>query len=75
MNDRDRDDHGRYTRERSPARLLDAMKPGEPYTAGELAEETGWPRRTVHAVLSDLADEEKVRRKKTGPRTVIWMKP
>lgn len=52
--------------------LLGHMEPGEPYTSGELAELTGWPRRTVHHILSELADDGDVRRKKPD-RTVIWM--
>jgi DNA-binding IclR family transcriptional regulator len=70
-----RDEAGQFVATRSPADVLGAMEPSEPYTARELAEELGWPRRTAYELLSDLAEQGMIRRKKTGHRTVIWIRP
>lgn len=70
-----RDEAGQFVATRSPADVLEAMEPSEPYTARELAEELGWPRRTAYELLSDLAEQGTIRRKKTGHRTVIWIHP
>jgi DNA-binding IclR family transcriptional regulator len=69
-----RDEAGQFVATRSPADVLGAMEPSEPYTARELAEELGWPRRTAYELLSDLTEQGMVRRKKTGHRTVIWIR-
>lgn len=53
-------------------RLLAAMVPGEPYTAGELARDLGEPRRTVDYHLRQLADRGDVRRKKHSEQRVTW---
>jgi DNA-binding IclR family transcriptional regulator len=68
-----RNEAGQFATTRSPADVLGAMEPSEPYTARELAEKLGWPRRTAYKLLSDLAEEGMIRRKKTGHRTVIWI--
>ena len=73
--DRTRNEAGQFVATRSAADILDAMTPLEPYTASELADILEWPRRTVHKLLSDLDEEGRVRRKKTGHRTVIWIYP
>ena len=73
--DRTRNETGQFVATRSAEAVLDAMRQLEPYTASELAETLGWPRRTVHKLLSDLNEEGRVRRKKTGHRTVIWIRP
>jgi len=73
--DRTRNETGQFVATRSAEDVLDAMRPLEPYTASELAESLGWPRRTVYKLLSDLHEEGRVRRKKTGHRTVIWIRP
>jgi DNA-binding GntR family transcriptional regulator len=70
-----RDETGQFVATRSPAEVFGAMEPSEPYTARELAEELGWPRRTAYELLSDLTEQGMVRRKKTGHRTVIWIRP
>jgi predicted transcriptional regulator len=70
-----RNESGQFVATRSPADVLGAMEPSEPYTARELAEKLGWPRRTAYKLLSDLANQGMIRRKKTGHRTVIWIQP
>lgn len=70
-----RDEAGQFVATRSSAEILGAMEPSEPYTARELAEELGWPRRTAYELLSDLTEQGMIRRKKTGHRTVIWIRP
>ena len=72
---RARNEAGQFVATRSADDILDTMTPLEPYSARELAETLGWPRRTVHKLLSELHDEGRVRRKKTGHRTVIWIRP
>ena len=73
--DRARNNAGQFVATRSPDELLDAMEPLEPYSASELAEEIEWPYRTVHKILADLEAAGRVRKKKTGHRTVIWIRP
>lgn len=48
------------------------MKPCEPYTAGDLADELGEPRRTIDHKLRQLAENNKVNRKKHSTRRVTW---
>ena len=71
--EKQRNDAGQYVTTRSPAAVLDAMEPLEPYTSGELAEMLDWPRRTVYQVLDDLAEDGVIRKKKPEERRVIWM--
>jgi len=52
--------------------VLDAMLPGEPYWAGELAAEFTASRRTVQRRLNDLADRGEIRKKKQGDRRAIY---
>jgi DNA-binding IclR family transcriptional regulator len=72
---RSRNEAGQFVATRSADDVLKVMTPLEPYSARELAETLGWPRRTVHKLLSELHEEGRVRRKKTGHRTVIWIRP
>ena len=69
-----RNEAGQFATTRSPADMLGMMEPSEPYIARELAEKLGWPRRTAYELLSDLAKQGTIRRKKTGHRTVIWIR-
>jgi DeoR/GlpR family transcriptional regulator of sugar metabolism len=48
------------------------MVAGEPYWAGELAGEFAASRRTVQRRLNELADREKIRKKKQGDRRAIY---
>lgn len=67
------EEDGRTWERRDPEAVLDAMKPGEPYTTGELADALNWPRRSTLNVLDELADEGRVVKKKPEPRRAIWM--
>ena len=51
------------------------MEPLEPYTTGELADNLGWPRRTVYELLTALEERGDVRKKKPEPRRAIWIRP
>jgi DNA-binding MarR family transcriptional regulator len=73
--DRPRNESGQYVTTRSPDAVLDAMEPLEPYTTGELADNLGWPRRTVYELLSTLEERGDVRKKKPEPRRAIWIQP
>lgn len=53
-------------------RILETMEPGEPYTAGDLADVVGKSRRQVDRYLRDLADDGAVNRKKHSERRVSW---
>lgn len=72
---RSRNEAGQFTATRSPSAVLAAMEPLEPYTTGELAAALDWPRRSVYKVLSDLADDDEIRKKKPEPRRAIWIRP
>ncbi|QLH76930.1 HTH domain-containing protein [Halosimplex rubrum] len=41
-------------------------------TAGEVAELFGMTRQWAHNRLQDLNDGDRIHRKKSGPRNVIW---
>lgn len=53
-------------------RILSAMDVGEPYTARELAEEIGEPRRTVQYNLKQLAENGELDRKEHSKRTITY---
>jgi predicted transcriptional regulator len=52
--------------------VLEAMVPGEPYWAGELAGQFSASRRTVQRRLNELADRGQIRKKKQGDRRAIY---
>lgn len=70
----DRNEQGKFTSDHDADDLLDAMEPAEPYGTRELADKLGIPRRTAYHYLSQLADDEKVRKKKTDARRAIWIR-
>ena len=72
---RPRNDSGQYITTRLPDDVLAAMEPLEPYTTGELADNLGWPRRTVYELLTTLEERGDVRKKKPEPRRAIWIRP
>ena len=72
---RPRNDSGQYVTTRSPDDVLTIMEPLEPYTTGELADNLGWPRRTVYELLATLEERGDVRKKKPEPRRAIWIRP
>lgn len=65
---------GEYVEERTPEEVFAAMEIGEPYSAGSLADEMGWPRRTVQTKLSRLAEDDRITKKKLHARRVIWIR-
>ena len=71
---RPRNDSGQYVTTRSSDDVLAAMEPLEPYTTGELADNLGWPRRTVYELLTTLEERGDVRKKKPEPRRAIWIR-
>lgn len=73
-NDRQRNADGTFASAVGPKTVLDTMDVGEPYSAREIADQLDIPRRTAHKYLSELADAEKVRKKKFDERTVVWLK-
>lgn len=73
--DRIRNEAGQFVQTRSSEDVLAAMEPLEPYTTGELARELEWPRRTVYDILSELAAQGAVRKKKPEERRAIWIRP
>jgi DNA-binding MarR family transcriptional regulator len=72
---RPRNESGQYVATRSPDDVLTVMEPLEPYTTGELADNLGWPRRTVYELLTTLEERDEVRKKKPEPRRAIWIRP
>jgi len=52
--------------------VFETMAAGEPYWAGELAGQFAASRRTVQRRLNELADREKIRKKKQGDRRAIY---
>lgn len=71
-----RSKNGRFESEHGliPEDVLEAMEPLEPYTTGELADELDVPRRTVYNYLEELAEKNKIRKKKPEPRRAIWIR-
>lgn len=72
MSERPRSEQGRFTRQRDPQEVFDAMEPGEPYVTSELADSLGWPRRTVYKALTELCEADKVVKKQANQRSVMW---
>lgn len=54
--------------------VFEAMEPLEPYTTGELAKMVEVPRRTVFNYLEELAEQDRIRKKKPEPRRAIWIR-
>jgi len=52
--------------------LLETMEVCEPYSARDLADETGIPRRTVDHHLRKLADSGEIERKRHAENRVTW---
>jgi len=50
------------------------MEPLEPYSTNEIADELGLPHRTALHYFNQLAQNNRIRKKKTGKRTVIWIR-
>lgn len=76
MTQKGRAEDGRYESEHgvTPDQVLEQMEHLEPYTTSELAEATGAPRRTVYNYLEELAENDKIRKKKPNERQAIWIR-
>jgi len=69
---RERSDDGTYTETVTPEDVLALFTDAEPRTASEVADELGIARRTALNKLDDLAEQDRIHRKKVGGRAVIW---
>lgn len=65
---------GRDESEPNPEQVYETMEPLEPYTTGELASILDTPRQVVRKLLDALAGEEKIRKKESEPKRVIWIR-
>jgi len=76
VNQTDRNEKGRFEsgHDVSSEDVFEAMEIHNPYTTGELADELDIPRRTAYKYLEQLADEDRILKKKPEPRRVIWMR-
>lgn len=69
---RERSDDGTYAETVTPEDVLALFTDVEPRTATEVADELGIVRRTALNKLNELADEDRIRKKKVGGRAVVW---
>lgn len=76
MENRERDEEGKFSADHNVSRhdLYQLMEPLEPYTSREIANKAEIPRRTAYEFLDELSDANKIRKKKTEPRRVIWIR-
>lgn len=56
-------------------RVYEALPPGEPVIASEIADKIDEPRTTVNYHLNKLADNNRIRKKEFHERRVVWVKP
>jgi predicted ArsR family transcriptional regulator len=77
---RDRDDSGKFTRQLTDDRILQAFdalqreRSTKMFSARQIAEQLGVTRQAVDRRLRDLDDDGKVERIELGPRSVGWAK-
>jgi predicted transcriptional regulator len=73
---RQRNEEGQYESKHGVSKedVFKAMEIHEPYTSGELAEELDAPRRTIYNYLEQLANENRITKKKPEPRRAIWFR-
>ncbi|RBI59963.1 hypothetical protein DMJ13_19905 [halophilic archaeon] len=69
-----RNESGQYVQEHTTKDVLGVMDPLGPYMTSEIADELGWSRRSAYNVLSELAEDGKIRKKKPEERRVIWVR-
>jgi predicted transcriptional regulator len=72
MNERDRDNSGRFKPEVSEKDILNAVHEHEPAGTGEVGDAVGLARQNADYRLRRLEDAEEVRSKKVG-RSLVWM--
>jgi predicted transcriptional regulator len=70
------DESGRFTSTNDTReRVYEALPPGEPVIASEIADKIGEPRTTVNYHLNKLANNNRVRKKRFHEKRVVWVKP
>lgn len=71
-----RDEEGRFESHHDIGKeeIFQAMEIHNPYTTGELANKLDIPRRTAYKYLEELAQQDRIIKKKPEPRRVIWMR-
>lgn len=71
-----RDEEGRFkpSHEITIEDVFEVMEPLEPYTTSEITNMLDAPQRTVFHYLNQLADEERIQKKKPADTRVIWMR-
>lgn len=69
---RERSDDGTFTEAVTPEDVLALFTDAEPRTATEVADELGIVRRTALNKLNELAEEDRIHKKKVGGRAVVW---
>lgn len=72
----ERNEMGRFEADHGigPEDVFNEMEIHNPYTTSELAEKLGIPRRTAYKFLEELAENDRIVKKKPNPRRVIWMR-
>lgn len=73
--ERERDESGQFTKQHTGEDVLAVMEPLEPYLTSEISDELGWSRRSAYNVLSELAEDGEIRKKKPEERRIIWIRP
>lgn len=74
--ERERDtDTGQYTSKVEPGDIYDALTPGRPYTAREVADEFGLSRQHACDLLRDLARQTDVVRVEHSQRVITYHQP
>ena len=76
QNEKQRNEKGQYTAEHSVTveDVFEEMEPLEPYTTREIADDLSIPRRTAYEFLEELAEGDRIRKKKPELRRVIWIR-
>ena len=69
---RERSDDGTYAETVTPEDVLALFTDAEPRTATEVADELGIVRRTALNKLNELAEGNRIHKKKVGGRAVVW---
>ena len=71
VNDRDRDDQGRYRREYSDQDFIAAVRKHDPAGTGDVADELGIAIQSADYRLRLLEEGGKLSKKKVG-RSLVW---
>ncbi len=73
--ERERDEHGRYTEQVTPANVIDVFKNTSlpVLTASEVAEKLGCSRPAAYNKLEHLVEQGELRKKKVGARAAVYV--